>query len=212
MLRHRNSNSVAQRGDPLGNEADLTAWTEVPKSLKKRFLDVMLPQSFSVIIDFVQTRTQSQRECHLLLWVHMLTSLKLPTIGWLVPQPKANVWATLTREMGQDHICLSAASEDNPLSTCFVGIPFRPEEFPAKLLEMTVQTNCEDLSQGQSMSWNSPPDSFAEIKFNLPIKHPLILWRRYGSTLSPLCSDLNELEILGSSNASFCVQFMFTPA
>ncbi|RMC19416.1 hypothetical protein DUI87_04026 [Hirundo rustica rustica] len=41
--------------------------------------------------------------------------------------------------MGQDHICLAAASADDPLSTCLVGIPFKPEEFPAELLRVTVE-------------------------------------------------------------------------
>ncbi|RMC16672.1 hypothetical protein DUI87_06611 [Hirundo rustica rustica] len=56
-------------------------------------------------------------------------------------QPKANVWATLARSMGQDHICLTAASADDPLSTCLVGIPFKPEEFPAELLKYLRTAN-----------------------------------------------------------------------
>ncbi|RMC18059.1 hypothetical protein DUI87_04938 [Hirundo rustica rustica] len=65
-------------------------------------------------------------------------------------QPKANVWATLARAMGQDHICLSATLAENPLMTCLVGIPYGPKELPTKLLEITEQTNREDASKDQS--------------------------------------------------------------
>ncbi|RMC10113.1 hypothetical protein DUI87_12911 [Hirundo rustica rustica] len=67
--------------------------------------------------------------------------LWLPSTGWIIPQPKANVWATLARSMGQDHICLAAASADDPLSTCLVGIPFKPEEFPPELLQLLRSAN-----------------------------------------------------------------------
>ncbi|RMC07038.1 hypothetical protein DUI87_16491 [Hirundo rustica rustica] len=52
--------------------------------------------------------------------------------------------------MGQDHICLSATSADNPLMTCLVGIPYRPKELPARLLEITEEANREGSSKGQS--------------------------------------------------------------
>ncbi|RMB92645.1 hypothetical protein DUI87_30954 [Hirundo rustica rustica] len=55
--------------------------------------------------------------------------------------------------MGQDHICLSATSTDNPLITCLVGIPYGPKELPAKLLEITEQTNREGASKGQERSY-----------------------------------------------------------
>lgn len=37
----------------------------------------------------------------------LLASLALPTATWIVPQLKANVWSTVAKSMGQDHICLS---------------------------------------------------------------------------------------------------------
>ncbi|RMC01175.1 hypothetical protein DUI87_22266 [Hirundo rustica rustica] len=67
--------------------------------------------------------------------------LCLPSTGWIIPQPKTNVWATLARSMGQDHICLTAASADDPLSTCLVGIPFKPKEFPSELLQLLRSAN-----------------------------------------------------------------------
>ncbi|RMC09590.1 hypothetical protein DUI87_13375 [Hirundo rustica rustica] len=50
--------------------------------------------------------------------------------------------------MRQDHICLSATSADNPLMTCLVGIPYGPQELPARLLEITEQANREGSSKG----------------------------------------------------------------
>ncbi|RMC20741.1 hypothetical protein DUI87_01593 [Hirundo rustica rustica] len=52
--------------------------------------------------------------------------------------------------IGQDHICLSATSADNPLMTCLVGIPYGPKELPTRLLEITEQANREGSSKGQS--------------------------------------------------------------
>ncbi|TRZ26639.1 hypothetical protein HGM15179_000410 [Zosterops borbonicus] len=46
----------------------------------------------------------------------------------------------------------------------------------------------------------------------LPVVNPLILWRNWVSTSLPRAeSELQELELLGSSPAPFCVQFVFTP-
>ncbi|RMC00376.1 hypothetical protein DUI87_22984 [Hirundo rustica rustica] len=117
----------------------------------------------------------------------------LPIAGWVIPQPKANVWATLARAMGQDHICLSAASADNPLSTCLVGIPFKPEEFPQGLL------------QAQRMANQDKP-----FRPTL-IKNPLFLWSFFIRTLSQASAFPAELELLGSVNATFCVKFVYFP-
>ncbi|TRZ14383.1 hypothetical protein HGM15179_012724 [Zosterops borbonicus] len=57
------------------------------------------------------------------------------TVPWIVPQPKANVWRTLTQAIGQDHICLSQASAKDPISSCLMGIPFKEAEFPLALLQ-----------------------------------------------------------------------------
>ncbi|RMB98857.1 hypothetical protein DUI87_24401 [Hirundo rustica rustica] len=52
--------------------------------------------------------------------------------------------------MGQDHICLSATSVDNPHMTCLMGNPYGPKGLPAKLLEIPEHTNREGASKGQS--------------------------------------------------------------
>ncbi|RMC10018.1 hypothetical protein DUI87_12813 [Hirundo rustica rustica] len=104
----------------------------------------------SVLMEPVQCRSPVPRKLYLLLSILLLASLAAPVSGWLVPQSKANVWVTLTRAMGQDHICLSATSADNPLMSCLVGIPNGPKELPSKLLEITEQTNRQGASKGQS--------------------------------------------------------------
>ncbi|RMB96247.1 hypothetical protein DUI87_27310 [Hirundo rustica rustica] len=140
--------------------------------------DLLKTISFSVKMEPVLVRTLPLKNPHLILEACLLISLSIPTVGWLIPQPKANVWATLARAMGQAHTCLSATSADNPLTTCLVGIPFQPEEFPSKLLEMQTPVNCEGISEGQTVSWNLPPKSFVGVKINLPVKNPLILWQK----------------------------------
>ncbi|XP_036262064.1 uncharacterized protein LOC118701515 [Molothrus ater] len=50
-----------------------------------------------------------------------------PASPWIIPQPRANVWRTLANALGQEHICLSMASAEDPMSTCLVGIPLSPE-------------------------------------------------------------------------------------
>ncbi|RMC20176.1 hypothetical protein DUI87_01022 [Hirundo rustica rustica] len=54
-----------------------------------------------VTMEPVQHQSPVLRKFHLLLSILLLASLAAPVSGWLVPQPKANVWATLARAMGQ---------------------------------------------------------------------------------------------------------------
>ncbi|RMC09648.1 hypothetical protein DUI87_13434 [Hirundo rustica rustica] len=107
--------------------------------------------------------------------------------------------------MGQDHICLATTSADSPLSTCLVGIPFKPEEFPQKLLELVKAVN-EVRSTYYDSSFNY--NVVKEVTY--PIKNPFILWSQYLNTLSLLSSDPVELELLGSANASYCVNFTYS--
>ncbi|RMC00705.1 hypothetical protein DUI87_22732 [Hirundo rustica rustica] len=116
------------------------------------------------------------------------------------------MWATLARAMGQDHICLSATSADSPLSTCLVGIPFKPEEFPQGLLQLLKSVN-----QVRSTYYDSTFNYNVLKGVTYPIKNPLTLWSIYLNTLSQLSSDPTELELLGSVNASFCIKFVYSP-
>ncbi|RMC04313.1 hypothetical protein DUI87_19132 [Hirundo rustica rustica] len=54
------------------------------------------------MIEPVQRRSPVLRKFHLLLSILLLASLAAPVFRWLVPQPKANIWVTHTRAMGQD--------------------------------------------------------------------------------------------------------------
>ncbi|XP_051640625.1 uncharacterized protein LOC127469851 [Manacus candei] len=55
--------------------------------------------------------------------VFVLCLMILPVNGWMVPQPKQNVWVTLVEMIHQETLCLSLANPENPFSTCLVGLP-----------------------------------------------------------------------------------------
>ncbi|RMC22048.1 hypothetical protein DUI87_02919 [Hirundo rustica rustica] len=97
---------------------------------------------------------------------------------------KANVWTTLAKAMGQDHICLSATSADSPLSTCLVGIPFKPEEFPQKLLQLVKSVN-----QVRSTYYDSSFNFNVVKEVTYPIKNPFYLWHQYYRTGTKLSTD-----------------------
>lgn len=51
-------------------------------------------------------------------------------VGWVVPQPTENVWVTLAKSLKQDNFCMAMGGAEDPLSTCLVGIPLSPNEYP----------------------------------------------------------------------------------
>ncbi|RMC21566.1 hypothetical protein DUI87_02433 [Hirundo rustica rustica] len=153
-----------------------------------------------------QTGFPTPRNLQLILGVLVALSLSLPVDGWVVPQPKANVWATLAKVMNQDHICLSATSANNPLSTCLVGIPFKLNEFPQEILQKLRSAN-----QVRS-NYLSPEFRYNTVKgVTYPVKNPFAFWVQYLHGLLTLSSDPTDLELLGSVNASFCIKFVYTP-
>lgn len=102
----------------------------------------------------------------------VMASLLVATNQWIVPQPKANVWKTLAKALGQDHICLSSMAAGDPRSTCLVGIPFRREEFSPVLLKLKDHYN------------NKAPGRVAlyiETRTGCdpayPVISPLVLWQ-----------------------------------
>ncbi|TRZ14802.1 hypothetical protein HGM15179_012297 [Zosterops borbonicus] len=124
------------------------------------------------------------------------------TTSWIVPQLKANVWKTLAQAMGQDHLCLSQASAKDPTSSCLAGIPHQEKAFPPALLQMRATFNRNP----------SRVSHFTEINGKQgPVNNPLVFWREWTSQLPEMPQELQELDLLGSSPAHFCVQFMFTP-
>ncbi|TRZ17238.1 hypothetical protein HGM15179_009881 [Zosterops borbonicus] len=168
---------------------------------------------------------------HRKLQLAIVLSAMMCTMSWVVPQPKANVWRTLARAMGQDHICLSQGSAQDPIASCLVGIPFQESELPPELLQWKEEFNKKpspDLARKYSIDqppwWKNPlllgnqPTGKPQLRkltvSPFPISNPLSLWRDWISsnvlTISP--DEPQELELLGSSPAPFCVQFVFTPS
>lgn len=103
----------------------------------------------------------------------LLASLLTPTNRWIVPQPKANVWVTLAKSMGQDHIRLSSVSTTDLMSTCLVGISLKTEEFLPLLLRLKDDANNKALGR----VFHSFLEHSVERKVALPVLNPLVLWR-----------------------------------
>lgn len=98
--------------------------------------------------------------------------------------PKVNVWVTLANLTGQDTLCLSTASPNNPFSTCLVGLPLDKWPVPEELQKLFPPGN---VSQNITEYW----DLWAP---QLP-----------RATLEP-----QEIELLGSVKMDFCVRFNYT--
>ena len=103
--------------------------------------------------------------------------------SWIPPQPKNNVWVTLANITGQDTLCLSLSTPGNPFSTCLVGVPL--DFFP-----------CNGHLQGlpPCKSAKQYADSWDLIAPNWPI-----------TSVEP-----QELELLGSLKADWCIYFNWT--
>ncbi|RMC20786.1 hypothetical protein DUI87_01638 [Hirundo rustica rustica] len=98
----------------LLNSTEYRLWEEAWKQLLRDALPGLLdnietmvdghgnPLTFEHLAEPVQRRSPVLRKFHLLLSILLPASLTAPVSRWLVPQPKANVWATLARAMGQD--------------------------------------------------------------------------------------------------------------
>lgn len=74
-------------------------------------------------------------------WLLFLISQSME--AWIIPQYHKNVWVTLAHALQQDHLCLSTDKAEDPQSTCLVGIPFKPNEFPKSLMKVQRKTNQE---------------------------------------------------------------------
>ncbi|TRZ26506.1 hypothetical protein HGM15179_000663 [Zosterops borbonicus] len=59
--------------------------------------------------------------------VHLITpgNLRPSLEAWIVPQPRKNVWVTMSSALKQDHLRMPMAAVENPLSTCLVATPKR---------------------------------------------------------------------------------------
>ncbi|XP_053859957.1 uncharacterized protein LOC128822292 [Vidua macroura] len=103
--------------------------------------------------------------------------------GWISPQPSHNVWVTLAKTLKQDNMCLSMGSIDNPLSTCLVGILFVADDWPVYNSELLCTTG----------------------------KRPNMVdtWDEWTKMLPNAQEEPQELDLLGSSKATYCVKFYF---
>ncbi|XP_072186952.1 syncytin-2-like [Excalfactoria chinensis] len=101
---------------------------------------------------------------------------------WAPPQPKENIWVTLANKTGQDAICLALSSPGNPFSTCLVGIPLDASPCP------------EGVPPCQSNDTKGYADNWDVYIPHFPI--------------APL--EPQELEILGSVKADWCIYFNWT--
>ncbi|XP_057875881.1 uncharacterized protein LOC131081038 [Melospiza georgiana] len=124
------------------------------------------------------------------LMMFMLTCglLLSPSEPWVIPQPKVNVWRALAQSLGQDSICLDTGAAEDPMSSCLVGIPSSPGEFPVTFRH----TFSPILSQSLTI---------------LPNFDSSKAWRDGVVRLDPAPSEPTELHLLGSANASVCFQF-----
>lgn len=108
----------------------------------------------------------------------------LLTKSWKVVQTKQNVWVTLANTTQQETLCLSATTPNNPLSTCFAGLPADQWLLMEKAIHKLHPHN----------KWiHNPVDNWYYWTWDLP-----------HAPLEP-----QELEILGSLKTDFSVKFHY---
>ncbi|TRZ12334.1 hypothetical protein HGM15179_014754 [Zosterops borbonicus] len=120
--------------------------------------------------------------------------------GQCVEHPRAGHGAT-------PHLLVPGLAKD-PISSCLVEIPFKEAEFPAALLNFHDEYN----KQVPGHNSHALEEFCLQRRIKLPVMNPLVLWCDWVSTSLPQGdNELQELELLGSSPALFCIQFVFTP-
>ncbi|XP_063249639.1 uncharacterized protein LOC134548676 [Prinia subflava] len=126
----------------------------------------------------------------------MLNSL---AAAWIIPQPRQNVWVTLAQTLQQENICLSTAAAKNPMSTCLVGIPLQAGEFPAGL---------DKYKSNEIPEAHTPQPHQDHKKQGVFTMNPLAEWVQ---GLPRVAHEPQELELLGSSPATYCIHFSVIP-
>lgn len=159
-----------------------------------------ISKTFCYIYSFTilgkNTECRSEHLWFLLLFVQSMEA-------WLIPQPRRNVCMTLTHALRQDHLCLSTAAADDPLSTCLLGIPFKPSEFPPSLIGAQRKRNA--LATPYCVNYRGG----SCYKFQCLVTNPLIFWNNWVEKFPKLDKEPQEFKVLGSSLASLCVQFNY---
>ncbi|XP_077645903.1 uncharacterized protein LOC144247957 [Lonchura striata] len=151
-----------------------------------------------MILSLFQTSRMSISTFLLIVWFQGMVIYPSTVDAWIVPQPKKNVWVTLAQALQQDHMCLSTASAENPMSTCLIGVPSKEDEFPIGLVRLQKQVNENKIPKGAG-------------QVEAQVRNPLILWQGWVSHLPTAEGEPQELELLGSAKAEFCIQFDFSP-
>lgn len=103
--------------------------------------------------------------------------------SWVVPQPKENVWVTLAKSLQQDNLCLAMGNVDNLLSTCLVGVPLVADDWPVSNSDLLRTTGRRP--------------------------NPVDTWDEWTKILPYSKEELQELDLLGSSTATYCVRFYY---
>lgn len=115
------------------------------------------------------------------------------------------MWVILADVLWQNHLCLSSAAVDDSLTTCLVGIPFKPPEFPKNLINFQTQVSKEKASHHTIIQ------SRTVYKTPFPITNPLALWQEWVEMLLQAEREPQAFELIGSSCAPFCVHSDFRP-
>nr|XP_041570811.1 uncharacterized protein LOC116808529 [Taeniopygia guttata] len=170
------------------------------------FFRVSLP--CYMILSFFQTSRMSISTFLLIVWFQTMAIYPYTVDAWIVPQPKKNVWVTLAQALKQDHMCLSTASAENPMSTCLVGVPSKGDEFPIGLVRPQKQVNENKIPEAGTEFYRHR-GAVEQVK--IPVQNPLILWQKWILHLPSAEGEPQELELLGSAKAEYCIQFDFSP-
>nr|XP_041567365.1 uncharacterized protein LOC121468201 [Taeniopygia guttata] len=142
----------------------------------------------------------------LIVWFQKMAIYPYTVNAWIVPQPKKNVWVTLAQALKQNHMCLSTASAENPMSTCLVGVPSKGDEFPIGLVRPQKQVNENKIPEAGAEFYRRR-GAVEQVK--IPVQNPLILWQKWILHLPSAEGEPQELELLGSAKAEYCIQFDF---
>lgn len=94
-----------------------------------------------------------------------------------------------------------STSSTSPISTCLVGIPFTPEEFPKSILFHQAQAN----SMKAAFKLVQAGEFFRQVK--LHVVNPLLLWSEWVDTFLELDREAQGLELMGSVAAAQCIHF-----
>ncbi|KAF4793635.1 hypothetical protein TURU_109559 [Turdus rufiventris] len=131
--------------------------------------------------------------------VVILLTLNSLAAAWIVPQLRQNILVTLAKTLEQENICLSMAAAENPMSTCLVGVPLKAGEYSDSFeIEMP-----NELPESHTISLYK-----LRRQQTVMIKNPI---EELLPSLPKAAQEPQELELLGSYPAQYCVHFIILP-